>query len=102
MANTTSFTVNRGEVMSDCMRDTYEFIQENLEFFYHSLQPVREVLAANETFSFISHEDRWSFACSVEKVELGMVSQGAGVIREGGSMPYDEVIAHLDLNKAKS
>ncbi len=95
MADQTLYQAQRGEVVSDCMPATYDFILENLEFFYHNLKPVREILGADDFFLFISHEDRWSFSCRVDKVELGRVSNGAGVIREGSSCPYNEISALL-------
>lgn len=91
MADQTLYQVSRGVVASDCMQSTLEFIEGNLEFFYHSLKPVREILEADDFFLFISHEDRWSFSCRVDRVELGRVSNGAGVIQEGGSCPYDGI-----------
>lgn len=91
MADQTLYQVQRGEVVSDCMQSTFDFIDENLEFFYHNLKPVREILEADDFFLFITHEDRWSFSCRVDRVELGRVASGAGVIREGSSCPYDGI-----------
>lgn len=99
MADQTLFKVQRGEVVSDCMKSTYDFISENLEFFYHNLKPVREIFNAEESFTFISHEDRWSFSCRVDKVELGVIANGEGVIREGNTCPYDEVQEMLSTSE---
>jgi len=91
MADQTLFQVQRGEVVSDCMQTTFNFIEENLEFFYHNLKPIREILEAEDFFLFVSHEDRWSFSCRVDRVELGRVANGVGVIREGSACPYDGI-----------
>lgn len=91
MADQTLYQVQRGEVVSDCMQSTFDFIEENLDFFYHNLKEVRDLLEADDFFLFISHEDRWSFSCRVDKAELGKVANGAGVVREGSTCPYDEI-----------
>ncbi len=95
MADHTLYQIQRGEVVSDCMQSTYDFINENLEFFSHNLKTVRDVLDGGDFFLFISHEDRWSFSCRIDKFELGKVANGAGVIREGDSCPYNEISAVL-------
>jgi len=95
VSDQTFFQVQRGAVVSDCMEETYDFINQNLEFFYQNLKPVREALGADDYFVFVSHEDRWSFSCRVDRVELGRVAQGVGIISEGSNCPYDTVTEEL-------
>ncbi|MGJ8673320.1 hypothetical protein [Rubritalea sp.] len=73
------------------MPETYEFISQNLDYFYSALQPLKNALAEDGPITFISHESQWSFAVSVEKSELGRVASGSGVISEGGACPYDDL-----------
>ncbi len=102
MADQTLFKVQRGEVVSDCMKSTYGFISENLDFFYHNLKAIREILNPEEEFTFISHEDRWSFSCRVDKVELGVIANGEGAIREGSTCPYNEIRELLSGSEDKA
>lgn len=95
MKNQTFFKIQQGSVISDCMKETYDFIDQNLEYFHSALQPAREALANEGSISFISHESQWSFACRIDKSELGKVASGAGVIIEGRVCPYDDLLNDL-------
>lgn len=96
MADYTYFQVQRGSIVSDCMEETYEFINQNLEFFYHNLKDIKEAIGSDGPFTFISHEDRWSFACRVDRSELGRVAAGQGFVTEGADCPYNDIISKLD------
>lgn len=95
MSNRTHFEVQRGAVVSDCMENTFDFISQNLEYFYDALRPAREALNDGGEITFISLEDQWSFACHVEKSELGRVASGKGVIAESSACLFDEILDDL-------
>ena len=95
MSDQTFYQVQRGRVVSDCMEGTYEFINQNLEFFFHGLKPLKEALNTTGPMTFISHEDRWSFSCRVDRAELGQVATGQGYITEGADCPYDDIYEKL-------
>ena len=96
MSNKTKFKIERGSIVSDCMDDTRDFITQNLEYFYNSLQSAREALSDEGEITFISLEDHWSFACHIEKSELGKVAKGKGIIAESSACLYDEILKDLD------
>lgn len=95
MSNQTFFQIQRGSVVSDCMQETYDFIVQNLDYFHSALQPAREALANEGPILFISHETQWSFACRIDKSELGKVASGVGIISEAHACPYDELLKGL-------
>lgn len=96
MSNRIFFQVQRGSVVSDCMEETYQFISNNLRYLHESLIPIRDEILENSEFTFISYEDNWTFAASIDKVELRRVAQGSGVIQEGSQCSYDEIIEDLN------
>ena len=95
MSNLTHYKVERGEVQSDCMPETHNFISQNLKYLYESLIPVREEIAKSGSFSFICYEDNWSFTAKIDKVELARVSSASGVIQEGHECSYDELLSEI-------
>ena len=95
MSNSTHFEVQRGALVSDCMENTYDFINENLRYLHEALTPVRDELFDSSNFMFVCYEQQWTFALNVKKVELGSVSSCSGVIQEGGKCSYDELIASI-------
>ncbi|MGJ8676544.1 MAG: hypothetical protein ACSHX0_03410 [Akkermansiaceae bacterium] len=95
MSNQTYFQIQRGSVVSDCMPETYDFISQNLEYFHRALKPIRDILSDDGPITFISHETQWSFAVCIEKAELGKVALGKGVIAEGNTSMYDELLEKI-------
>jgi len=95
MSSQTHFEIKQGAVIGDCMKETYDFIEQNLEYFYKSLRPIREALTDEGDITFVSYEDQWSFACHVEKSELGRVATGKGIISESSTCLYDEILSSL-------
>lgn len=95
MANQTYFKIQRGAIVSDCMEETYDFISQNLQYFYQALKPVEDAISDGGPMTFISHENQWTFAVCVEKSELGKVATGKGIISEGNSCPYDQLLNDL-------
>ena len=95
MSSQTYFQVQRGSVVSDCMPETYNFINQNLEYFHKALRPAIEALSDQGEITFISLESQWSFGCHIEKAELGRVASGKGVVSEGTVCTYDEILERL-------
>ncbi len=95
MSNLIHFEVQRGQVVCDCMEETYQFISQNLGYLHEQLLPVRDELLGAGDFTFICHEENWTFAARVDKAELGRVSIGSGIIKDGNSSSYDEVLERL-------
>ena len=89
------FQIQRGAVVSDCMEETYQFISQNLHYLHDALIPLRDEILESSTFSFICYEENWSFAANIEKVELGRVSSGTGIIQEGNQCSYDELLESI-------
>jgi len=95
MSNKIHFEIQRGSVVSDCMEDTYDFISENLKYLHNALVPVRDEILEANNFSFVCYEDNWTFAVKIERVELGKVASGSGVIQDGNRCYYDELLETL-------
>lgn len=95
MSNQTFFQIQRGSVVSDCMQETYDFIVRNVDYFHSALQPAREALANEGSITFVSHESQWSFACRIDKSELGKAAAGVGIISETHVCPYDDLLKGL-------
>ena len=93
MSNLTHYKVEQGEVYSDCMPETHNFITQNLKYLNQLLIPVREEIAKSGPFTIICYEDNWSFAAKIEKIELAKVSSAIGVIQEGSECSYDEIVS---------
>jgi len=96
MSSNIHFQIQRGSVVSDCMEETYQFISQNLSYLHDTLIPLRDELLESSEFTFICYEENWSFASKVERVELGRVSSGHGLIQEGSQCAYDELLESLD------
>lgn len=92
LADHTYFEIQRGEIISDCMQETYDFISQNLAYLHSELKPIREALPDDGPFTFISHEDQWSLAVCVEKTELGKLATGRGIISECNNSAYSELV----------
>jgi len=95
MANTTRFTITRGTLESDCLPKTQDFIEQNLAFFYSSISGLTDTLDDSGAVTFVSCEDQWSFACKVERAELGNIATANGVVSEGGRSRFDELVGEL-------
>jgi len=95
MSNRIHFEIQRGAVVSDCMEETYDFITKNLHYLHDSLIPIRDEVLGSSEFTFVCYEENWSFAASVDKVELGKISAGSGVIQEGNQCAYDQLLETL-------
>ncbi len=96
MSNLIHFEIQRGKIVSDCMEQTYQFISKNLSYLHEQLVPVRDELLESSNFTFICYEENWTFAARVDKAELGCVSSGSGIIKDGNNCSYDEVLEKLE------
>ena len=90
--NQIHFQIQRGAVVSDCMQKTYDFISGNLNYLHDAIIPIRDEVLESSDFTFICYERNWTFAVDIDKVELGQVSAGSGVIQEGNQCAYDELL----------
>ena len=91
MSNHIHYEIQRGSVVSDCMEETYQFISQNLNYLHDALIPIRDEILDSNTFSFVCYEENWSFAAKIDRVELGKIAAGSGVIQEGNHCSYDEI-----------
>ena len=96
MSNKIHFEVQRGTIVSDCMEETYQFISNNLKYLHDSLKPIRDEVLDDSNFTFIGYEENWSFATTINKVELGKVSSGHGVILEGNQCSYSDLLHSME------
>ncbi len=96
MSNQIKYEITQGAVVSDCLPETHQFIEENSQYFHTILKPIRTALEDEGQIIFISYEKSWSFASAVEKAELGRISSGKGIIVEGGVCSYDELLSSLN------
>lgn len=92
MAQLTHFSVARGNVVSDCLPQTKQFIEGNLAFFYGALSRLSDALGSDGPLLFLSHEDQWSFGCRIDKTELGNIAVASGVLRDGGANHSDAIL----------
>ena len=92
MAQLTHFSVNRGTVVSDCLPQTQQFIDQNLNYFIGPVTAMAEALGETEDVTFASCEDQWTVACKVSKTELGRIAAATGVLRDGGSQGHIEEV----------
>lgn len=95
MSNQINYEIVQGAVVSDCLPETHQFIEQNSQYFHTTLKPIRDALADEGDVVFISYEKSWSFASAVKKAELGRISSGKGAISEGGVCSYDELLSSL-------
>ena len=97
MKNQTSFQVSQGTIFADCLPETREFIDQNLQFFHSVMTNVAQALKSEGAMTFVSNEEAWNFSCSIEKTELGRVVRAEGTLIDGGSAKFDEVLEELAL-----
>jgi len=95
MAQDTNFSIGRGALVCDCLPQTYQFIEENLAFFYGSISKLNDALGDEGGITFVSNEEAWSFACTVTKTELGRVASARGILGEGGKSRFDDLLTAL-------
>ncbi len=92
MKDVTTYTVEKGKVISDCMEETEVLIAQNLEYINQALSPIRNELAKPGDFSFICYESAWTLAATVELVEQSKVTKAHGVVNVGDACVYDELL----------
>ena len=95
MSDQLNYVIKQGEVESDCLPETLQFIAENSQYFHTALKDMRDELADMGEILYVSYEKNWSFAAVVERSELGRISSGKGAIVEGGKCSYDEILESL-------
>lgn len=96
MAQLTHFSVNRGTVVSDCLPQTQQFIDQNLSYFIGPVSAMAEALGEAEDITFVSCEDQWTMACKINKTELGRIAAATGVLRDGNYQGHiEEVLQHV-------
>ena len=96
MHNQLNYVINQGEVESDCLPDTLQFITENSQYLHTQLKDIRDELSELDDIVYVSYEKNWSFVAKVEKSELGRIAKGEGSIVEGGKCSYDEIVNSLE------
>ena len=95
MSQETHFSISRGELLCDCLPQTYQFIEQNLSFFHGAVSRLSDLLDDAGAITFVSNEESWSFACCIEKTELGTIAAANGVLNEGGKSRFDEILGQL-------
>ncbi len=95
MTQDTHFSVGRGSLVSDCLPATYQFIEQNLSFFYGAISNLNDALGDEGGITFVSNEEQWSFACNVSRTELGNIAVAQGILGEGGKTRFDDLIEQL-------
>ena len=95
MSQEIHFSISRGELLCDCLPKTYQFIEQNLAFFHGAVSKLGDVLDDGGAMTFVSNEENWSFACCVDKTELGTIAAATGVLNEGGKSRFDEILEQL-------
>lgn len=96
MSDQLNYVIKQGEVESDCLPETLQFIAENSQYFYTELEDIREELSDLGEIVYVSYEKSWSFVAVIEKSEFGRISKGKGTIVEGGKCSYDEILTSFE------
>lgn len=96
MSDLLNFHISQGTVECECMERTHNFISGNLAYLNKMLVALKHEGMKSDEFTMICHEKTMSYAVKVDKVELGQVAEGYGVLADGSECQYDEIISFLN------
>jgi|GEM_PF-3833431 len=96
MSDLLNFNIRQGEVECDCMERTHNFISSNLKYLGKSITTLKSEGLSGQDFTLICYESAMSFAVKVDRIELGQIANGGGVIVDGASCNYDQILETLE------